>query len=960
MQRVLKHLALLGVALPTSLMGYHALAGRSPGAGGRVPPHQELVDAVQGFALGDRHELSDLELLERNLYHVEHRYVEKVRLDPEAMFQGALESVERDIGEVMFVRDPGGRRLQVSVGAFSTVLLVEPISSFDVMVAQLRRVAAVLEDHLSSEVDHAEVEYLLINGALSTLDPHTVLLPPEAAREMEVDNQGEFGGLGVEIKVDANGWLVVAQPIDGTPAHSVGLQSGDRILRIEDESTVNMDLTDAVDRLRGDVGTQVRILVEREGEKAARTFTITRARIEVSKVEGELLEGAVGYVRIPSFHRNVSANLDELLARFKRESGGEIRGLVLDLRDNPGGYLNQAFEVSNRFLDDGVVVSTVEGGNRRREEQRATRQGTEPGYPIAVLVNGNSASASEIVAGALRNQDRAVIIGERSFGKGSVQHLYRNKDESNLKLTVAKYLTPGDHSIQSVGIPPDILLQPSVVRRGEDGGDPLVSLYWREWTDREADLDRHLAQVEASLEPATWQVRYLRPDPGSDSEDGDPRKDWEVDFSRRVLLAAASPRRADVLRAAQPVVEGAQRAQEGEIVRAFERIGVDWGAGRNEPGPTLEVSLDLGADGVLVAGVEEQITLRVTNSGSTALHRVSAWTESENPWLDHKEFYVGRLGVGETRELRTRVTLHEGYLDEVTPVQVHFRDPTTDRLGTHTVRARAQAAPLPAFSYALRLVDDGTGRSQGDGDGLPEPGEIIDLEVTVTNVGGGDSADAFGRLGNKAGRSLDLSRGRVRFGEARDAAGIVCPRPEAEGCSRALPPGETAVGRFSFTLRELPADADAWELELRLGDNVRYDYGAIQRGGFGDYFQVEERLRLRPGEPLDGAVRTPPRVRVTRAPELETTQAHVVLSGVVEDDESVRDVLVFHGEDKVYYQGGRGGDPALPFSVEPELQPGDNLLTVLARDERGLKATWSRAVWLDGPAATAMAQPEER
>jgi carboxyl-terminal processing protease len=958
MQRVLKHLALFGVALPTSFMGYHALAGRSPGAGGASAPHQELVDAVQGFALGGSHELSDLELLERNLYHVEHRYVEKARLDPEAMFQGALDAVERDVGEVMFVREPHGRRLQVSVGAFSTVLLVEPISSFDVMVGQLRRVAAVLEDHLSDEVDHAEVEYSLINGALSTLDPHTVLLPPDAAREMEVDNQGEFGGLGVEIKVDRNGWLVVAQPMDGTPAHQAGLKAGDRILRIEDESTVNMDLVDAVDRLRGEVGTQVRILVEREGEKKPRTFTITRARIEIFKVEGELLEGAVGYVRIPSFHRNVSANLDALLARFKRESGGELRGLVIDLRDNPGGYLNQAFEVANRFLDDGVVVSTVEGGNRRREEQRATRQGTEPAYPIVVLVNGNSASASEIVAGALRNRDRAVIIGERSFGKGSVQHLYRNKDESNLKLTVAKYLTPGDHSIQSVGIPPDILLQPSVVRPGEGDEEPLVSLYWREWTEREADLDRHLAQVDRSLEDATWRVRYLRE--ASEDDEPDPRSDWEVDFSRRVLLAARSARRADVLRSAQPVVEGARRTQEREIVAAFGAVGVDWSEGLNEARPSLEIDLDLGEDGALVAGEEEEIVLRVRNTGAAPLSRLSAWTESENPWLDHKEFYVGRLAPGETRELTTRVTLHEGYLDEIVPVQVHFRDPSERRLSSQTVRVRSKAAPRPAFSYSLRVVDDGTGRSQGDGDGLPEPGEIVDLELTVVNTGDGPSSEAFARLGNKSGRALDLSRGRIRLGESKDAEGAPCPRPEAEGCKRAMAPGSTAVGRFTFTLRELPPESEGWALQLRVGDNARYDYGAVQRGGFGEYFQVEERLLLRPGQPFDGTGRVPPRVRVTRAPELETSSAHVVLSGVVEDDESVRDVLVFHGEDKVFFQGGRGGDPALPFSVEPELKPGANLVTVLARDDQGLKATWSQAVWQDVPAATAMAQPEER
>ena len=951
MKRLLKHFALLGVAMPTTLAGYHALAANSGSMG--ADASSDLVDAVQGLASGGGHDLAELGLLQRNLYHVEHRYVERSRLDPETMFQGALEGVERSVGEVMFVREPEGRRLQVSVGAFSTTMLVEPISTFDVMVAQLRRVAAVLDDRLSSEVDRAEVEYALINGALSALDPHTVLLPPEAAREMEVDNQGEFGGLGVEIKVDRDGWLVVAQPMDGTPAHAAGLKAGDRIVRIEDESTVNMDLVDAVDRLRGAVGTQVRVLVERDGDAAPRSFTITRARIAIFKVEGELLEGAIGYVRIPSFHRNVAANLDEMLSRFKRESRGDLRGLVIDLRDNPGGYLNQAFEVANRFLDDGVVVATVEGSSRRREEQRATRQGTEPDYPIVVLVNGNSASASEIVAGALRNRDRAVIIGERTFGKGSVQHLYRNQDDSNLKLTVAKYLTPGDRSIQSVGIPPDILLQPSVVEPGPDGGEPLVSLYWREWIEREADLDKHLDEVAVTPEPATWQVRYLRQ---NDDVDGvDAREDWEVDFARRVLLAAGSSRRAEVLRSAQSVVEAARRNQERALVDALQGVGVDWRAGQQGADAGLEVEFDLGDDAALIAGEEEVVYLKVTNTGPDSLTRLAAWTESANPWLDHKEFYVGRLEPGESRRLPVTVDLHAGYLDEVAPMTVHFRAPASEGLDQHTVRVRSHAAPRPALAYRVRVVDDGTGRSQGDGDGVPDAGEIIDLEVTVTNRGDGPSSEAFARLRNRSGRMVDLSRGRLRLGESRDAAGRTCPRPEAEGCSRSIRPGESASGRFTFALRDLESGVDAWQLELQVGDNARYDYGAVQRGGFGEYFQAEERIELRSGEALDGSERIPPTIRVTRVPPLESAEGHVVLSGVVEDDSAVRDVLVFLGEDKVFFQGGRGEEPALPFSVEPSLEPGTNLLTILVRDEQGLKATWSQAIWHEAPVATARA-----
>jgi carboxyl-terminal processing protease len=264
--------------------------------------------------------------------------------------------------------------------------------------------------------------------------------------------------------------LTVKQPIEGTPAWDAGLKASDKIVRIENTSTINMDLDEAVSLLRGKVGEPVTIMVERTGWTAPKPFTIVRGRIKIDPVKGELLDGDIGYLKIQSFHKNVAEDMNQFLDAMEKESQDKLQGLIIDLRNNPGGYLNQAIKVSDRFLRNGVIVSTVEGAERTKEETHAkTTSKTLSDLPIAVLVNGNSASASEIVAGALRNQSRAIIIGERSFGKGSVQHLYGNPDESRLKLTVAQYLTPGDQSIQSVGIPPDILLQPSLIRpKGED------------------------------------------------------------------------------------------------------------------------------------------------------------------------------------------------------------------------------------------------------------------------------------------------------------------------------------------------------------------------------------------------------------------------------------------------------------------------------------------------------------
>ncbi len=956
MARMVKHLALLGLSLPLGLLGYHFVLGQGAADASAETASRRLVDAVQGLTLGDDHDLARLELLERCFYYVEQRYVEKERLDPEAMFDGALDLVERRVNEVMFLREPRGRRLQVSVGSYTTVLLLDPIDDFSALTGELRRVAQVLDAHLSEDVEKPEVEYALINGALSVLDPHSVLLPPAAAREMEVDNQGEFGGLGIEI-INRDGRLIVKSAMDGSPAHAVGLMAGDHVIRIEDESTINMDLNDAVTRLRGEVGTPVHLLVERKGLSKPRLFTIVRDTIRVNPVEGQLLEGDIGYIRIKNFNRQVSSDLDEKLSLFRREATGGLRGLVLDLRGNPGGYLNQAYEVSNRFLSDGVIVSTVEGGNRRRDEQRATRPGTEPDYPIAVLVNGNSASASEIVAGALRNQERAIIIGERTFGKGSVQHLYGNPDDSSLKLTVAKYLTPGDHSIQSVGIPPDILLQPVLARAKGDAPDSRgqISMFGREWIDREASLDRHLENEPEPEAGAVFSLRYLRTD-GAGDEGDDPRRDWEVGFAREVLLAASSASRRHPGRRL-PVVARHQQREEERVERALAALALNWSSDKSSQAlPALDVRLDLGEDGVLVAGQSEVVALEVTNRGDQPVLRLSAVTDSDNPWLNHREFFFGRVDPGQTARFEQVVQLHDGYHSEVASVDVRLRGQD----GAELFRARefveTVGHALPALAYTLQVFDDGSGTSRGDGDGIPEVGERIDIEISVVNVGAGATRGGFARLKNRSGRGLDLVTGSLSLGTEQSESGEACETGSA-GCRRELAPGETSVGRVSFELRDPPTDDRGWELEVMVGDNERFDYATVQQGGFYDYFQLDETLWLSAEAPLEPRQRRPPSVVVTRASPLRSDAPDAVVSGLVTDDRGIRDVMVFHGEEKIFYRGGNADTTSIPFSADPVLEAGPNMIYVLARDYEGLSATWSASTWYAEPESTAHVSP---
>lgn len=949
--RGLMHLALAAAGAPIGLLGYHAL-GSNGGPELEPPGESSLERAVSALGLGGGYDLRSLSVLERDLYYVEQRYVEPSRVDPEAMYQAALDRVEREQPEVLLTRQPGGDRLQVSVGPWTTTLVVGPIRGVRDLGEELRRVAAILDERLDPAIPRPEVEYAMINGALSTLDPHTLLLPPEQAREMEIDNQGEFGGLGIELEA-RDGTLTIRQPIDGTPASRVGLQAGDQIVRIEDESTVNMDMTDAISRLRGQIGTPVRILVKRKGRPEPFPVTIVRDRIKLNPVTSAMLPGEIGYIRIKSFNSNVAVDLEEQLASLARSSRGGIRGLVLDLRGNPGGYLNQAVEVADRFIDNGVLVATVEGATGRRDEQAARSPGTESGYPIAVLVNGSSASASEIVAGALRNLNRGVIIGERTYGKGSVQHLYENKDKSSLKLTVARYLTPGDQSIQTVGIPPDILLQPSVLRAG-GGADaaPVMSLYWREWIEREAALDRHLADDALALPAPALSLRYLRVDEGGNGGDPSPGKDWEVQLAREVLASAHAPDRVSTLRAAASVVARRQEQEQRAIGAAFSALGVDWRAGENPEAPAVALRLDLGADGALIAGEEEEIGVEVTNLGDAPLSQLSVWTESQNPWLDEREAYIGRLSPGETRVVRQRVRVHDGYGDEISEVRLHLRDPSREALASTTTTATVRGQPLPRFAYTVKLVDDGSDGSRGDGDGAPEAGERISLVVDVENIGDGDAVDAWVRLRNRAGRGVDLATGSARVGPLTGPDGGPCPEEEPSGCIARLPPGGSARVALHVELRA-PTAEGGWPLELSVGDGQRFDYTTVSKSGFYEYFQLEEQLNLRPGEPLRGQRRAAPELELSRAPPQKVMDEIAVLSGVVRDVDAVRDLMVFVGDEKIYYRGGDGQITTIPFTVDAALKPGQNHVVVLARDATGLRSSRSLSVWLDAPEATA-------
>ncbi len=310
------------------------------------------------------------------------------------------------------------------------------------------------------EVDEKKLIQSAINGMLASLDPHSSYLPPDDFDDMRVQTKGEFGGLGIEVTQE-DGFVKVVTPMDGTPAAEAGMQPNDLITHVDGESVLGLTLNDAVDLMRGPVGSSINITVVREGVDEPFDVEITRETIKIAAVRSRLEDGVV-VLRVSTFNEQTYPNLQEQLAELVEEAGGmsEVTGVVLDLRNNPGGLLTQAIEVTDAFLESGEIVSTRGRDPRDSERYNATPGDLTDGKPVVVVINGGSASASEIVAGALKDHHRAVIIGTQSFGKGSVQTIMPVQGDGAMRLTTARYYTPSGRSIQALGVAPDIIVEP--------------------------------------------------------------------------------------------------------------------------------------------------------------------------------------------------------------------------------------------------------------------------------------------------------------------------------------------------------------------------------------------------------------------------------------------------------------------------------------------------------------------
>jgi carboxyl-terminal processing protease len=793
--------------------------------------------AITGPVQKAPYDLTRLEAVNETLKMIRDKYVDPDRVKPKDMLLSALNFVQRDVAQVIVVNDDPNE-VTVRVETNEKKFRVDNVQGPWDVSARLREVFAFLQKHLrGTEVDLREVEYAACNGMLHTLDPHSVFMSPEAYKEMNLSTSGAFGGLGIVISI-RDQLLTVMNPMPDTPAARANLKRLDRIVKINNESTLNMPLDDAVRRLRGEPGTPVTVWVTRDGDngwQGAKPFQLTREVIKVKSVESHALDNGVGYVRLKAFQQTTSAELDAALDDLRTR--GPIRGLVLDLRGNPGGLLEQAARVSDKFLAEGVIVSTV-GFSEGREEKRAKGPGTEPPYPLVVLVSGNSASASEIVAGALKNNDRALIVGQQTFGKGSVQLVFPDvtPEKAALKLTIAQYLTPGDVSIQGVGVTPDIELAPMTV------DDLEMDLVAHKDGLRERDLSAHLSNNRAQPAGKPGEtVRYhlssaereaIR-DRGGEIDDESFQTDFSIRFAKDLASRLPpSTKRLDQLRAAHEFIEQTRRDEVAKVSAELAKMGVDWAEAPSDPaqvgaGKDLDIKIETDRpNNEVTAGEPMELKVTVTNNGKQPVYRLRGTTDSDNPYFDNKELVFGKVAPGQTRSAKAPLgwcdvegrkagsskpkdknakrtcKVPMDALARSDGLRVKFDTAGGGEAPPVEVRPTIHALERPMFEYSYQITDDKPG---DNGDGRIQKGEQVTMYLTVKNVGKGRSFDTQANISNLSGDGLLLRAGRF------DVSNMM--------------PGDVRKVAFTFDVTPLLVDPEA-TLSLSVGDRDLREFAA--------------------------------------------------------------------------------------------------------------------------------------
>ncbi len=949
-----------------------------------------------------KYDLTSMKVFNQSLTKVNDNYVDRRRIKPKQMLVAGLHEMERNVAEVQVQEVTAGKKLKLKVGSAQKTFDISDVNSPWTLSSRLKEILRFIKPRLRKDTKPREVEYAFINGMLSTLDPHSVLLKPETYKEMKLNTRGRFGGLGIVISM-VKGVLTVMNPMKKTPADRAGIKACDKILKIGEESTINMTLTQAVDRLRGTPGTNVEITLMRKGWSRPVRKVLTRATISVPSVSSRMLDKKTGYVRLKSFQGNSTDEIRSHLGKLKQKG---MKGLVLDLRGNPGGLLDQAIKVSDMFIDSGTLLTTVAFAGKNKDVKKAHASNTEPHYPMAVLVSSGSASASEIVAGALKNLDRAVIMGNRTFGKGSVQVLYDNEDDgSALKLTIAEYLTPGEVSIQAVGITPDIAIRPLVVEKD------YIHVSVKDTFRREKDLAKHLNHTHKLKKNKPLRTLFYL------SEDKDKKKkkkkrqgknlclypdrvcepvdedrfvmDFQIEAARDLVSRTRhGMRRSQMLAGAGAFFSTKKAEQERKLAKALGKLGVDWakvlpGKGK----PKLRVSVTTTPPGGKATACRElKLKVTVHNDGDAATSQLMAVSKSSNRSLKGHEFVFGKIEPGTSRSWEVPVKVRDSptRLDDVT---LKFNEANNNKPAPYTFPFSITGAERPVFAYSYQIIDD----LAGNKDGKVQRGESARLFVRVRNSGKGQSIRTITSLKNLSGEGIFLRKGRFVLGKLASGKSKSASFTLDVKRSYNKPTFKLELTVYDDGLREYTSEKLVFRVAkhgttpkrakgtVRVSSNRasfrawaarkapvvgHASRGAVFRvlGKSGGWYRVLA-ASFRPAfvaaadvTPGGSAARgafvprwqvTPPKL-VLQIPSYSTSDKRMNIKGVITDETRVTDVFIFvrnadakvDGRKVFYFSNSKGRNARrLDFSTKIPLWPGANYVSVHARENEDVQTS---------------------
>jgi carboxyl-terminal processing protease len=849
-------------------------------------------------------------------------YVEPKRVVPLKLLESAFRSIESQYSEVLVDLSPDKKTATVRARGFDKSFDLANLSGSADIAAVLDQVVDFVAERLGADVDRERLLYMAVNGALRELDPHTNIFSMKHFKDFKTSTSGSFGGIGFTFNA-ADGELTIISPIPDTPAARAGLRSGDRIVFIDGVPTTNMSSDTAVGKMRGEPGTPVTLTVAREGWSEPHDFPIIREIIKIVSVESRLLSGDDGpqvvYARVKNFQTDTSA---ELAAAIRKLETPATAGVILDMRDNPGGLLDEAIKVADGFLDEGAIVSTRNRSGRGKVDSASRNDKPFTRLPLVVLVNRGSASASEIVSAALQDK-RALLVGERTFGKGSVQQAFPLSDGGGVLLTVAQYLTPGDVSIQSIGVEPDIALEPVLV------SPDRLQLSAVKSHMGEADLENAFSTWGNAHRSAVASQRFLRtedrehdsflsPTPKKRDERREPTDkekaaklagEFEVRLARRILAAAKgrpdAATRAGLLAASQGVLAKTGPEEEQKIGAAMTARTIDWSAGDAAAGATAKLVARFPQGLLLKAGEKTGITIAVTNTGSETLHRVWGRSDSTNPLLKNLDFAFGAIAPGQTREYTAPFEVPGAVEERWDTLSLNLQAAGAGAVVVAGGSLETKARPAPEYGYRYTLSDENLQDKSKSGDGRLEPGERARLQVDVTNRGKAESPLLEVNLSADDKEELYLEDARRKV--EKFAAGATQGAPLSFKVIRPLESGKVKIG-LSFSDRAA--------------------------GGF--FMDSLEFPTNTPYTATDS--RIAPQIALAEALPLVTEAASVTLKLSASDDGSVKDIVVYRGEKKQVYARNRDGAAPFPLTLTVPLENGSNRIVVIARDDKDIAA----------------------